>query len=65
MSYAIDHIPPNGPLSLLFVGRLARQKNVARLLHALPLMRVPAELHVVGDGELRAEPSRLCARGWT
>lgn len=42
-----------GPLRLLFVGRLSPQKNVGRLLDALSLVRRPVELRVVGDGEQR------------
>ncbi|TXS42885.1 glycosyltransferase family 4 protein [Streptomyces sp. t39] len=44
-----------GPLRLLFVGRLSPQKNVGRLLDALRLVRRPVELCIVGDGEQRAE----------
>jgi glycosyltransferase involved in cell wall biosynthesis len=52
-----------GPLRLLFVGRLTPQKNVARLLEALSLVRENVVLDVVGDGEqqsgLRARAHRL------
>jgi glycosyltransferase involved in cell wall biosynthesis len=41
------------PLRLLFVGRLSAQKNVARLLDAMSLVREPVRLRIVGDGELR------------
>jgi glycosyltransferase involved in cell wall biosynthesis len=44
----------DGPLRLLFVGRLDAQKNVARLLDAMSLLREPVRLRLVGDGELRA-----------
>jgi glycosyltransferase involved in cell wall biosynthesis len=47
--------PADGPLELLYVGRLSPQKNVARLLEAMSLVRCPIHLTVVGDGELRAE----------
>ncbi|MQY12761.1 Glycogen synthase [Streptomyces sp. RB5] len=47
--------PGPGPLRLLFVGRLSAQKNVARLLDALSLVREPVRLRIVGDGELREE----------
>ena len=50
------------PLRLLFVGRLSRQKNVARLLDALAAVREPVRLRVVGDGELRAELEARAAR---
>jgi glycosyltransferase involved in cell wall biosynthesis len=42
-------------LRLLFVGRLDAQKNVARLLDAMSLVRQPVRLRLVGDGELRAD----------
>jgi glycosyltransferase involved in cell wall biosynthesis len=42
-----------GPLRLLYVGRLSPQKNVARLLEAMSLVREPVLLRVVGDGEQR------------
>ncbi|WP_329579027.1 glycosyltransferase family 4 protein [Kitasatospora sp. NBC_01250] len=41
------------PLELLYVGRLSPQKNVARLLEAMRLVREPVRLRIVGDGELR------------
>ncbi|MPY58701.1 glycosyltransferase family 4 protein [Streptomyces spongiae] len=41
------------PLRLLYVGRLSAQKNVARLLEAMSLLREPVRLRIVGDGELR------------
>jgi glycosyltransferase involved in cell wall biosynthesis len=50
------------PLRLLYVGRLSPQKNVARLLEAMSLVREPIQLTVVGDGELRAELRSLAAR---
>ncbi|MFF7632732.1 glycosyltransferase family 4 protein [Kitasatospora sp. NPDC008050] len=49
------------PLRLLFVGRLGVQKNVARLLEAMSLLREPVRLRIVGDGELR-EPLTAQAR---
>ncbi|GAA0540336.1 glycosyltransferase family 4 protein [Paractinoplanes ferrugineus] len=52
----------DGPLELLFVGRLSPQKNVSRLLQAMSLVRRPIHLTVVGDGELRAELRELAAR---
>jgi glycosyltransferase involved in cell wall biosynthesis len=52
-----DH---GGAFRLLFVGRLSPQKNLARLLRAIPAMRVPVELVVVGDGEERAMLEALC-----
>ena len=44
----------DGPFRLLFVGRLAPQKNVARLLEAIAATTRPVELAIVGDGEERA-----------
>jgi glycosyltransferase involved in cell wall biosynthesis len=44
----------DGPFRLLFVGRLAPQKNVSRLLRAMAAINSPAELAIVGDGEDRA-----------
>jgi glycosyltransferase involved in cell wall biosynthesis len=48
-----------GPLRLLFVGRLVPQKNLARLLRATALSKHQVKLDVVGDGELRADLERL------
>jgi glycosyltransferase involved in cell wall biosynthesis len=45
----------DGPLRLLFVGRLGAQKNVARLIEAMALTNEPVRLRIVGDGELRAQ----------
>lgn len=42
-----------GPLRLLFVGRLEAQKNVARLIDALALVKEKVQLRIVGDGSLR------------
>lgn len=56
---APDH---GGAFRLLFVGRLSPQKNLARLLAAIPAMRVPVELVVVGDGEQRARLEELCRK---
>jgi glycosyltransferase involved in cell wall biosynthesis len=55
--------PEDGePLRLLFVGRLGAQKNVARLLDAMSLLRRPVRLRVVGDGELRGQLEAQAAR---
>lgn len=48
-----------GPLRLLFVGRLERQKNVPRLLAALALVQAPLEVVLVGDGEDREDHVRM------
>ena len=52
----------DGPLRLLFVGRLEVQKNVARLLDAMSLVRRPVRLRLVGDGELRPGLEAQAAR---
>jgi glycosyltransferase involved in cell wall biosynthesis len=54
--------PAAAPLRVLFVGRLAPQKNLPRLLEALSLMREPAELTIVGDGPELAGLTELAAR---
>lgn len=47
------YIPPKDVFQLLFIGRLASQKRVERLIHAMELLTIPAELTIVGDGEDR------------
>lgn len=54
--------PGDGPLNLLYVGRLSAQKNVSRLLEAMDLVRGNVRLRVVGDGELRAPLERRAAQ---
>jgi glycosyltransferase involved in cell wall biosynthesis len=44
----------DGPLKLLFVGRLSPQKNIGRLLEAVSKVRSEVTLDIVGDGEQRA-----------
>jgi glycosyltransferase involved in cell wall biosynthesis len=39
------------PRRLLYVGRFAKQKNLGRLLRSIPLLKLPTEVHLVGDGE--------------
>jgi len=46
-------VPPGAPL-LVFVGRLAREKNVALLLAALAALPAETRLLLVGDGPERA-----------
>ncbi|HJT82722.1 MAG TPA: glycosyltransferase family 4 protein [Chthoniobacterales bacterium] len=49
----------NQPFRIVFTGRLQTQKNVALLLEEFAALRasaaIPVELHLVGDGPLRAE----------
>lgn len=52
----------NGPLRVLFVGRLSVQKNLPRLLGALAGMRELVEAVVVGDGADRSDHERLASR---
>ncbi|MEI6084991.1 MAG: glycosyltransferase [Verrucomicrobiota bacterium] len=46
---------------LLYVGRLSSEKGVADLLRAIPLLKTPVRLHVVGDGAQRDELRHLAA----
>lgn len=46
---------PEGLLRILTVGRLASQKRVDRLIDALPLLKIPCQLTIVGDGEERGK----------
>jgi glycosyltransferase involved in cell wall biosynthesis len=50
------------PLRLLFVGRLAPQKNLPDLVEAVRLMNQRAELVIVGDGPELAGITRLIDR---
>ncbi|MEJ8640813.1 glycosyltransferase family 4 protein [Streptomyces sp. MS1.HAVA.3] len=59
---ASSDAPAPRPLQLLYVGRLSAQKNVARLLDAMSLVRAPVRLRVVGDGELGGELRARAAR---
>jgi glycosyltransferase involved in cell wall biosynthesis/ubiquinone/menaquinone biosynthesis C-methylase UbiE len=49
----------DGPVRLLFVGRLARQKGVLYLLHAMARAKSPTLLRVVGDGPERTSLERV------
>jgi len=50
--------------TILFVGRLTRQKNLTRLLEALSVLgkRHPLRLQIVGEGHLRGELEATAAR---
>jgi glycosyltransferase involved in cell wall biosynthesis/ubiquinone/menaquinone biosynthesis C-methylase UbiE len=52
---------PDGPPRLLYVGRLARQKGVIHLLHAMARAKRPSVLRVVGDGPERSRLERVAA----
>ncbi|MGE0878795.1 MAG: glycosyltransferase family 4 protein [Acidimicrobiia bacterium] len=56
---------PYGPspdrLRVLYVGRLSAQKHVDRVIDSFARLAVPAELSIVGDGELRDELERRAA----
>ncbi len=54
-----DDVSTQGSLRLLFVGRLAVQKNVPRLLRALSRTQSPVEVVLAGDGELRTRHEQL------
>ncbi len=45
---------PADRLRLLSIGRLAPQKKTERLVKMMPLLKIPAELIIAGDGEDRA-----------
>jgi glycosyltransferase involved in cell wall biosynthesis len=51
----VDRTPPGDcrPLKILFVGRLAQQKNIPLLLAGISRMERPADLVIVGEGEER------------
>ena len=63
----LDRIPPmidrngrDGPVRLLFVGRLVRTKGVRDAIRAMSLVRdLAVALDIVGDGPERAECGRL------
>jgi glycosyltransferase involved in cell wall biosynthesis len=53
--------PAGEPLRLLYVGRLAPQKNVARLIAAMAAVSRRVDLAIVGDGEDRKHLESLIA----
>ena len=56
---------PHSPLRLLYVGRMARQKNIPRLIEAVAQLDFPVELTLCGDGtdltELTSHAARVLA----
>lgn len=56
------HPVGDGPVQLLYVGRLIREKGIAELVDALGRVSAPFELTVVGDGPMRAEFEAGAAR---
>jgi glycosyltransferase involved in cell wall biosynthesis len=52
---------PGKPLRLLFVGRLAAQKDLPLLLAAAELLGPQVTVDIAGDGELRAQITELAA----
>ena len=47
--------PKHGSRTVLYVGRLSQEKNLARLIEALALVREAPRLVLVGDGSLRGD----------
>ncbi len=43
--------PSKDLFRLLYIGRLAHQKCVDRLIEAMALLKIPAQLTIIGDGE--------------
>ncbi|TCO60493.1 glycosyltransferase involved in cell wall biosynthesis [Actinocrispum wychmicini] len=56
--YATERTPNGDRVTVLFVGRLDKEKNVGDLLRALPFLP-SARAEIVGDGSCREELSRL------
>lgn len=59
------HVPsPQKNFSILYVGRLAPEKNIKLLIHAAALLRrqgIEFALHIAGDGPLRTQLNNLVA----
>lgn len=53
---------PNKILKLLYVGRLSSQKKVDRLIKAMALLKIPAKLTIIGDGEDREKLELLAVK---
>lgn len=56
---AVERNTVHDPIRLLYVGRLAVQKRVERLIEAMPLVTSPVSLTIVGDGEDRRKLEAL------
>jgi len=48
--------------TILFVGRLVKQKNLSRLVNAVSLMKTAAKIQIAGDGEDREKIINLVRR---
>ncbi|MEK7538395.1 MAG: glycosyltransferase family 4 protein [Patescibacteria group bacterium] len=53
------YAPSTKQIRLLYVGRLALQKRVERLIEAVSKLSIPAHLTIVGDGEDRSKLEAL------
>lgn len=49
----------NKIINLLFVGRLSVEKNIPKLIKAVSLLKSKVILHIVGEGEKKAELEKL------
>ena len=49
----------NKCIQLLFVGRIAKEKNLQTLIEAVSLMKGPVILHIVGEGIMKEEIVKL------
>jgi glycosyltransferase involved in cell wall biosynthesis/peptidoglycan/xylan/chitin deacetylase (PgdA/CDA1 family) len=54
-----QRLNPHNSLRLLYVGRLNTQKRVDRIIEAVSLLKIPVQLTIVGEGELRPELEAL------
>ncbi|MDO8523837.1 MAG: glycosyltransferase family 4 protein, partial [bacterium] len=57
-----SYAPSRDSVHLLYVGRLAAQKRVERLIEAMRFVSSPAELTIVGDGEDRKKLEALAEK---
>lgn len=54
--------PIGDTVRLLYVGRLAEQKKIERLINMMSFIKIPCELNIVGDGECRKSLQQLVTR---